>query len=143
MKGLLSLLFVFSISASAFAQTYTAPIYEKRDYQSVEIKQIKITKDYTIVDFLFVSPASYNYGGWICAMEDFYIRDCRTGEKYFLEKTNNIPICPAQKTFNRPGIKYRFQLYFPKLKPTVEYIDLIEEHDSGFNFYRVHLKPIA
>ena len=64
------------------------------------------------------------------------------GKKFNFIKASNIPISPQKRTVT-PGEKYFFKVYFKRLDPGIETIDLIEnakdkiESMSYWNFYGV------
>jgi uncharacterized protein YxeA len=142
MKKAIILLFFIIFSITTQGQVYPTPKYNSRSNPHVELLKITVTDDYTIVEFEHTNPFE---GGWATAMPETFIRVSKTKEKLQLLKTSNIPVYPAQHDYKKAGEKLRYKLYFPPINPSTPYIDIIEieGENKAFNFYKVHLKPVA
>jgi hypothetical protein len=78
-------------------------------------------------------------GGNFCADRNIYLIDSY-GEKYNMEKSSGIPVCPDNYKFKTIGEKLNFTLAFPRLKAGTKWIDLIEDCTANcFWFYGLTL----
>ncbi|MEI8205039.1 MAG: serine protease [Bacteroidota bacterium] len=149
MTKLLKLIFVvlLSISRTSFGQDIAQidnPIYDRRDIGYCDIVKIEKSTQNTTVYFRYTAPSEYIDGGWVCAGQDFYIRDTFTKVKNKLLGANNIPICPSKYGFKYSGQKLDFSLTFEALPISTTKIDIIEdEKNGGFNFYGVDISKTS
>lgn len=135
---------VFSMVITGFSQSVIYnPAFGMTTSPDVNIPKIEITKESTIIHFHFVTTANWIVGGWASVLEDMYIRDVKTGKKYYLQKAENIPYYPERHDFTGPGQELSFTLYFTPVDPATTQIDIIENIEYGFNFFRVLLIDIA
>lgn len=140
MRNILLIIGFTFFSVQVFGQRISNPKIRKSEVPYCKILSIDINQDNTTVYFDYTSPNTYINGGWVCAGDNFFIRDNETGKKYFLIKANNIPICPQKHSFSRQGESLRFNLVFQPLPKTCKEIDIIENlSGGGFNFYGVNL----
>ena len=141
-------LLVFSIKTS-LAQTFDAPIYDsKRTAKELRLTKVQITPKYTICEMLYtnVYDSKVNMGAtnYIYIINDMHIYDVKTQQKYYVIKTENIPMLPEKYGFKQPGEALRFRVYFPRIEPKKTFIfHILEDVDRGFKFYNVRLVPIA
>lgn len=116
------------------------PSFISREVSYCDVLKIEKNKSNTIIYFKYTAPSKYTNGGWVCAGNDFFIRDINTRTKYKLIKANNIPICPNKHNFQYKSQELEFNLVFEALPPSVDRIDIIEdETNGGFNFFGVNL----
>lgn len=116
------------------------PSIRKSEVSYCRITLIETNDEKTVVFFTYQAPSIYQSGGWVCAGENFFIRDNESGKKYFLIKANNIPVCPKKYNFTKDGETLQFNLEFQPLPRTCKEIDIIESlTESGFNYYGVSL----
>ena len=142
-KILLPLLFLFLFVGTAtitFGQLYRFPKYERQTNPRLKITKVQITDQHTIVEFLYVSQQNFTHA---CVNPNMHLVDVKTGKQYAQIKIENIPNCPDMYYFQKMGQRLRFRVYFKKLENFVRYINVIEDMENGFNFYKVHLKPLA
>lgn len=147
MKSILA--FLLLIIQTSIAQINN-PSFSSREVSYCDVLKIEKNNTNTIIYFKYTAPNKYTSGGWVCAGNNFFIRDINTRKKYKLIKANNIPICPSKHNFEYKGQQLEFNLVFEALPPSVSKIDIIEdETNGGFNFFGVNLveninnKPIS
>lgn len=142
-KFILPVFTVMSFVQVAEAQVYPLPDYKEQNLKGVTLDKIELTPDATIVHMVYThdrSDENVMSQTWICALESFHIVDPK-GEKHYIKTVRNIPMCPGRKYVTRPGQKVKFQLYFPpiELPGSENFIDIVEEDERGFSFYKVKL----
>jgi hypothetical protein len=138
MKNLFFLSIFGLINFSGLAQIQN-PKIQKSEVPQCEIIQIGLTDSLTHIFFKYTNDREI--GSWICAGENYYIKDTKTNKKYKLINSLNIPICPSSHTFNREKQVHYFSLSFEPLPKTTKEIDIIENPQGGFNVYGVSLEP--
>lgn len=119
------------------------PAFGMTTSPEVNIPKIEITKEATIIHFHFVTSSNWIVGGWASVLEEMYIRDVKSGKRYKLQKADNIPYYPEEHIFTGPGQELSFTLYFDPVDPATTQIDIIENIENGFNFFKVALIDIA
>lgn len=135
---------LFAIASTSFSQAViNNPAFGMTTSPDVRIPKIEITKDATIIHFYFLTPADYVVGGWAAVLRDMYIRDVKTGKKFYLQRAENVPYYPEKHMFTGPGQELSFTLYFDPVDPSTTQVDIIENIEFGFNFFRVLLIDIA
>jgi len=107
--------------------------------QSLRIKSIEASDEYTRIDFIYRSSEVYDNGGWIQIDKDSYIQPKGSSRKYRLVKAIGIPLAPLKHYFKRQGEYYSYTLVFPALPKNTVSIDIIEKLAPGFffNFYNI------
>lgn len=107
--------------------------------QSLRIKSIEATDEYTRIDFIYRSSEEYENGGWIQIDKDSYIQPKGSSRKYRLVKAIGIPLAPLKHYFKRKGEYYSYTLVFPAVPKNTLSIDIIEKLAPGlfFNFYNI------
>jgi len=107
--------------------------------QSLRIKSIEASDEYTRIDFIYRSSEVYDNGGWIQIDKDSYIQPKGSIRKYRLVKAIGIPLAPLKHYFKRQGEYYSYTLVFPALPKNTVSIDIIEKLAPGtfFNFYNI------
>ena len=130
--------FVFFASGSTniFSQTYLQPNYALKSHETLEILKVEVTKDKTIINFAIENRIE---GGTFCADRNIYLIDY-TGNKYKVEKSSGIPVCPDNYKFKSIGEKLHFTLIFPPLNSGIRWVDIIEDcKENCFSFFGVTL----
>ncbi len=107
--------------------------------QSLRVKSIECTEEYTRIDFHYKSSQHYVNGGWIQMDKGAYIQPVNSSQKYTLVKAIGIPIAPMKHHFSKKGEHYSYTLLFPALPKGTKKINIIEKEAPGtyFNFYNV------
>ncbi len=150
MKHIIFYLFllVFGIKTS-FGQTFDAPIYDsKKTAKELRLSKIQITPKYTVCEMVYTNTfdpkANAGMPNYIYIINDMHIYDVKTQQKYYVIKTENIPMLPEKYGFKQAGEALRFKVYFPRIDPKKTFIfHILEDVDRGFKFYNVRLVPIA
>jgi hypothetical protein len=131
---------------AAIAQVFPKPEYDvKKSPKELKLHKIEVTKKYTICEI------SYAYDGndtddpdFIYIIPDMHIMDAKTSEKFYVIKSENIPMYPRQHQFKKKGDVLRFKVYFPAIDPKKTVLfHILEEVDRGFKFYGIHLYAFA
>jgi thiol-disulfide isomerase/thioredoxin len=125
MKKIFIILVTLFISCGVFAQK----IIDKPDYGFSnlpgKLTKIELTDSATIIHFYVKYPT----GRWIFIPKESYIQDVNGGEKYFVIKTEGIPM-GERYTMTESG-EVNYQLYFPKLSTTINKVDFGEANEGG------------
>lgn len=141
MKKTAFLIVFIIVTISVMGQKNENPAVRKSEVSNCEITSVFIGKDKTTVNFNYKSININTTGGLICINDNLFIRDNYTGQKYFLNKANNIPICPEKYNFKQIGESLQFSLDFQPIPQDCGEIDIIDNLTAaGFNFYGVNLK---
>lgn len=103
------------------------------------LKNIEITDDYTLIDFIYRSSMIYDNGGWIQMERDAYISPVGSSMKYKLIRAIGIPIAPIKHYFKRQGEYHTYSHIFPAMPTGTTKINIIEKEAPGtyFNFYGI------
>ena len=134
---------------SAAAQTFEAPVYDtKRTTKELRLTKVQVTAKYTICDMVYTntfdSKNSQETPNYIYIISDMHLYDVKTQQKYYVIKTENIPMLPEKYGFKHVGESLRFRVYFPRIDPKKTFIfHILEDVDRGFKFYNVRLMPVA
>jgi hypothetical protein len=140
MKNKILIFSLIILTCNALGQQINSPSIRKSDVQYCKVSSIVIQNEKTVVNFRYIASNEYINGGWVCAGDNFFIRDNETGRKYFLTKANNIPICPQKHNFKQKGELLNFSLEFQPIPNNCKEIDIIENlAGKGFNFFGVSL----
>lgn len=136
-KRLLLTIGLSIVTIFAYSQIVN-PKIKKTDVTQCQIMQIGLTDSLT---FIFFKYTDEKETGGICINEDYYIKDTRSGQKFKLINTLNIPICPTGHVFMSPNESHYYALTFEPLPNETKEIDLIESlEEGGFNFFGVSLE---
>ncbi|PLX10237.1 MAG: hypothetical protein C0597_17170 [Marinilabiliales bacterium] len=120
------------------AQIYNNPIAAKQSHPELEITQIEVRTNETIISLKVTNKRTE--GGWFCADKNIYIKNSKGIENYELIKSENIPTCPDQFEFAYSGQSLEFKLYFPPISDQIKFIDFIEScNNACFSFYGIIL----
>lgn len=85
-------LFIFSLVFEGKAQIVKNPIYARKDSRSMQISEIQILPDKTIIIGEYTNIEHY---GWANITNTTFIRDCATNQKYKIKKQS--PRIPDNK----------------------------------------------
>lgn len=96
---------------------------------SLTLHRLLLTEEYTRLDFSYISPKYYIYGGWIRIAPESYLFNKNTGKKYKLIHTKNIPLAPNQYEFEASKDSAYFSLYFKPIPIENCEIDFIEDEN--------------
>jgi hypothetical protein len=109
----------------------------KRNSESVQIDNISKSAEYTVIKFTTFPSKEYSSGWWVNFNSNAYIE--QNGKKYYLKKTEGIPLSPNKHYFSNINESLSFKLYFDKSVNLDERFDLIEISGSAtaFNFYYI------
>jgi len=119
--------FLFLTGLYIFGQSHFEPNYALKRPTSLEILNIDLQKNATI---LKLSIENMVEGGYFCIDKETYLIS-DAGVKHKLDKLTGLPHCPGQYNFKRVGEKVYISLSFPPVSPTTQWIDLIEECGEG------------
>ena len=150
MKKIYTILFLIigciAYAPTAIAQTYDAPAYDsKKTPKQLRLIKVQITPKYTICEMLYTNlEQGKGMTNFIYIIADMHLYDIKTEQKYYVIKTENIPMFPGKYGFKNVGEALRFKVYFPRIDPKKTFIfHILEDVDRGFKFYNVRLVPIA
>ena len=131
-------LFIFSLVFEGKAQIVKNPIYARKDSRSMQISEIQILPDKTIIIGEYTNIEHY---GWANITNTTFIRDCATNQKYKIISSTGLPLSPTKHTFTRQNEVVTFKMIFPAINNSIKKIDLIEDESSydGFNVYEIGL----
>ena len=135
-----------ALALPLFAQVYNSPAYDyNRTTSALRLNKVEITKQFTIVDITYTNPpTAAGVTNYIFIIPQMCIIDPKTNKKFFVLKTENIPMEPGRHEFHKPYEKLRFKVYFPRIDINQMYIvHILEDVESGFKFYNVRLMPMA
>lgn len=125
MKRISIILFFLFVSINVFSQQ----IINNPDYGVCgipgKLTKIEITDDAIIIDFYI----KHTPGDWIFIPKQSYIQDINGGEKYYVTKTEGIPL--AEKYFMPDSGEVNYRLYFPKLDDSIVKVDFGEANAGG------------
>ena len=135
-KIFLALLISFFVCVSSYSQNILQPNTGLKSPQTLELKKIEATPEKTVISFTIENQIER---GYFCADKNIFII-YSDGSKIKLISAAGIPQCPDTYKFKSIGEKLAFTLTFPPLKPSTEWIDIVEEcSDNCFYFYGVTL----
>ncbi len=137
MKKILSMvcITIFYISQLQ-SQTIENPNYGLKSHETLQITRVENTPSHTT---LYLSVENKINDGYFCADKNIFII-YPDGTRSKLISSKGIPVCPDSHKFKAVGEKLSFELTFPSLKPSIQWIDLLEDcSDNCFSFYGVCL----
>ena len=137
MKKKIILFLIIASAISTWAQTIVSPTYSKRDDFSLRIDEIERNDDYTIIKGIY---KDYFLDGQVWISETTYLKDCKSGRKYRIIRSEGLPLGPEKLDYEK-GEVVQYKFYFPSIEKDVEMVDMIEletedeTFTSSFNFY--------
>jgi outer membrane protein OmpA-like peptidoglycan-associated protein len=151
-KNILILLFILLGTISAFSQKTYYPLVESQGEPKVKILVVDIAKDYTVVSFVYTgSVPKLPFGvvpdtnsNWCQIDPRIQIIGVGGKRKYKFIKAEGIPVAPKRLYIKQDKQKVYFKVYFEKIEPGVERVDIFEctNYDNiiCFNFYGVLIR---
>jgi len=149
LKLTLSLIFLF-INLAGYTQITLNPEIESQGAHNLIMKQVEITKNNTIISFVYTSRFSGNISpllmqpgnnGWVSIQPEIQIIGVGGKRNFKMVKTEGIPVEPEKHYLSFKNEKIFFKVYFQKLDPGIEKFDLFEcvsgDRIICFNFYGV------
>jgi hypothetical protein len=139
------LFFILLLPAIAYCQSITMPAVGYSEDHTTKITKVEVTKANTVVTFKHVMQGK---GAWVQLNKSMYLQDAKGEEKYNYIKSEGIPVRPKRLTSDKDYQEIEFKVYFEKLKPGTQEINVIErarsmpEQANGtkfFNYYNVSL----
>lgn len=119
-----------------FSQPIIRPNHALKSHETLEITKVEITEAATVVSLTIENRI---VGGNFCADRNIFLIDSEDN-RYYLQKSSGIPVCPDAHKFKSIGDILQFTLTFPPLKTGTNWFDLIEDcPDNCFWFYGVTL----
>lgn len=132
--------FLITILSTGIAQTIIkSPAYGMATSHEAKIVKIEFAKEFTGFHCSFITPANYLTGGWASVLKTIYLRDVNTEKRFHLLKAKNIPYYPEKHKFTGPNQRLDFILYFAPVDSTTFVVDMIENIEGGFNFFKIIL----
>lgn len=156
------LIWLVGCSLASFGQTTALPKVQKSSSPDVKIQKIELTAEATVIDMVFQAKETnsgfpdmppmfqdprFRSGGGITSsisIQPSAYLQIRTGQKFTFKKAEGIPVAPERKSV-KPGDRVAFRLFFDRLPPGYERIDLVEsatKQEDGYsywNFYGVQI----
>lgn len=118
------------------SQTIENPNYGLKSHETLQITSVENTPSHTT---LYLTVENKIIEGYFCADKNIFII-YPDGTRSKLISSKGIPVCPDSHKFKAVGEKLSFELTFPPLKPSIQWIDLLEDcSDNCFSFYGVCL----
>ncbi len=139
----------FIINLAGYAQITLNPEIENQGNHNLLMKQVEITKNYTVISFVHTSPFSTRPGdsSWVSIEPKIQIIAVGGKRNFKLIKTEGIPVAPTKHFYKLKNEKIFFKVYFQKLEPGIEKFDLFEcvsgDRIICFNFYGVKINNPA
>jgi OmpA-OmpF porin, OOP family len=135
----------FACFPGLMAQVSTSrPTYESQGTKKVSIDGIIITQDFTLV-YMTYSEGMLG-GGFIEMKPDTKFIALGGKREFKLLRTENIPVYP-DSLIVKAKQKVQFRLYFEKIEPGIELLDLFEcvstDRWTCFNFYGIKINNPA
>ena len=133
------------MQTAAFSQSVKFPQASSSDDPTTFITEIVTNNKNTIVSFKHVCAQK---GSWVQVNKSMYLQDANGEERYNFVRSEGIPVRPERFIATQDGQEVYFKVYFEKLKPGTEKINIIErarsvqELSDGigfFNYYGVNL----
>ena len=104
------------------------------------IQKVEITSRYTVIEAHYTNRS----GKPLFVIPEMCIIDPLTQKKYYIIKTDGIPMEPERRTFRGVGDEIEVKLYFPRINiGKTPMFDVIEDVEQGIKFYNVYLKIMA
>lgn len=126
MKNIISLIALTFICNSLFGQNIESVNFAVSTHP-MKVNKIEMGTNQTKVEIAIENQIQ---SGSFCADKKIDIQDVIGKSKIHLIKAEGIPVCPSNYQFTYIGEVLTFQLYFPKLKSSTKYINIIENCDQ-------------
>ena len=124
------------------------PFFKSRSpfAEQVSIERIEVDRTQTTVYFSYCNRTPKHrplYDKGLSINKDVFLRDCATGHRAKLIKTDGITLYPEYTPFAHYRGGYDMLVYsltFESLPLETETIDIIEPGPEGFNFYNIDVR---
>jgi tetratricopeptide (TPR) repeat protein len=127
--GLLFLLFSVPVMAQ---ETIVVPNFAVATHPFM-VNKVSFLKDAFVIELTIENQAPT---GYFCASKHIYIQNLQSRKKWYMTRSEDIPVCPEVYRFRWQGEKLTFKLYFPPVDSTIRYIDVIEKcKDHCFSIF--------
>ena len=129
---ILLLLLIIIISLNIRAQNLSEPNYALKTPQTLEVINIELTEDLTVI---YISIENQIEGGYFCIDRNTYLVTDRE-ERVKMSELIGLPLCPESYKFTMVGEKKYVTMKFPGISKESGWIDLVE--DCGDNCLAVY-----
>ena len=126
MRYLFVIVFLFIYSFIGISQVIENPNFAMASHP-MKVTKIEYLEIGTLIELSIENQLST---GSFCADKNIFVQDLLSGLKFKLISSKGIPVCPASYNFKQVGEILTFQLYFPKISPTIKYLTLVEDCDN-------------
>lgn len=143
------LLFCILLQTTVFSQSIKLPLVLSSDDPTTSITEIVTNNKNTVVSFKHICAEK---GSWVQLNKSMYLQDADGEDRYNYVRSEGIPLRPERFTATEDNQEVTFKVYFEKLKPGTQKINVIErarslqELNDGinfFNYYGVNLSKSA
>jgi len=132
-----TIIFIGLCSLTAYSQIETSsPYYRSKDVKNLELDLVEITKDYTIVTMTYTAPYKGRNG-----IGEYWSSYIHFNKGYILADRKKYKLKKSDLNDGRSveaGEDLTFNLYFKRLKPGIENIDICEKR-GNFDFYGIEI----
>ncbi len=126
MRSLFVIVFLFIYSFIGISQIIEDPNFAMASHP-MKVTKIEYLEIGTLIELTIENQSPT---GSFCADKNIFVQDDLSGLKFKLISSKGIPVCPASYQFKQVGELLKFQLYFPKISPTIKYLTLVEDCDN-------------
>ncbi|MNJ91512.1 hypothetical protein D3C87_91640 [compost metagenome] len=139
------LLAFFLLPVTLFGQSIKFPLVSSSEDPTTVITEIETNSKHTIVSFKHVCRGK---GSWVQLNKSMYLQDAKGEDRYNYVRSEGIPLRPERFVATKDNEEVNFKVYFEKLKPGTQEINIIErarsqaELNDGItflNYFRVNL----
>jgi hypothetical protein len=137
MRSKQMLLAFLLLPVTLFGQSIKFPLVSSSEDPTTMITEIETTNQHTIISFRHVGAEK---GSWIQLNKSMYLQDAKGEERYNYVRSEGIPLRPERFVATKDNQEVNFKVYFEKLKPGTQEINVIErarsqaELNDGVNF---------
>lgn len=104
--------------------------------------RLQMHKNYTKVDFGYVTSDHYYRGGWIRISNESFIEIKDTKERFYLKTAEGITMAPEKHNFESKRDWRYYSLYFDPIPQIDTIINIIEKENgdlNDFNYFDIQL----
>lgn len=104
--------------------------------------RLQMHKNYTKVDFGYVTSDRYYRGGWIRISNESFIEIKDTKERFYLKTAEGITMAPEKHNFESKRDWRYYSLYFDPIPQIDTIINIIEKENgdlNDFNYFDIQL----
>lgn len=114
------------------------PYVEKQSHSNLIICGIEINKEDTRIYFKYKRN---NNVDWINFSGNTYLVTTKGQDfrRYKVKESKGIPLSPNKHYFSMAENSVSFCLIFPNIDDNIDYINLYEDVEGGFKFYKIKL----